>query len=317
MTSNHESHVPRPQICEEGAAPGPSLGAVGAPRAAPPPHHYRGEAKNEGDTPGRDLQLHHDGLRHCLDTPPTSGLNEEPPLAPAAGGLAISTAAFLDEQRHQVTSSPSPSPSPTPEQPNLSLFVANPDPFHSSTSLKPASPHLNRNLSSSPSSSVISPRDQAPGATPSFPTLSSQQQQPTERQEHPSQSASHSPPPYTRDRGCSIPSLGFAPKPVNNHHKSLRPFARAIMAFEQTRKFSTGTSVHRKRQMSTLAEKEGHFGPALTVRWSCSTLYSLLYSTSLCALDVVISSVARPNPRVKSLGDTLRCKTSGGLVPSL
>ncbi|KAK4131279.1 glycosyltransferase family 4 protein [Trichocladium antarcticum] len=36
------------------------------------------------------------------------------------------------------------------------------------------------------------------------------------------------------------------------------------MAFTKTRKFSTGTSVHRKRQMSTLVEKEGHFGPALT-----------------------------------------------------
>ena len=37
------------------------------------------------------------------------------------------------------------------------------------------------------------------------------------------------------------------------------------MAFEKGRKFSTGTSVHRKRQMSTLVEREGHFGPALTV----------------------------------------------------
>jgi len=36
------------------------------------------------------------------------------------------------------------------------------------------------------------------------------------------------------------------------------------MAMEKSRKFSTGTSVHRKRQMSTLAEKEGHFGPSLT-----------------------------------------------------
>ncbi|KAG7293971.1 hypothetical protein NEMBOFW57_004032 [Staphylotrichum longicolle] len=36
------------------------------------------------------------------------------------------------------------------------------------------------------------------------------------------------------------------------------------MAFEKGRKFSTGTSVHRKRQMSTLVEREGHFGLALT-----------------------------------------------------
>ncbi|OIW25617.1 glycosyltransferase family 4 protein [Coniochaeta ligniaria NRRL 30616] len=36
------------------------------------------------------------------------------------------------------------------------------------------------------------------------------------------------------------------------------------MAFEKGRKFSTGTSVHRRRKMSTLVEKEGAFGPALT-----------------------------------------------------
>ncbi|OAA58465.1 trehalose synthase [Niveomyces insectorum RCEF 264] len=36
------------------------------------------------------------------------------------------------------------------------------------------------------------------------------------------------------------------------------------MSFQNSRKFSTGTSVHRKRQMSTLIEKEGAFGPALT-----------------------------------------------------
>ena len=37
------------------------------------------------------------------------------------------------------------------------------------------------------------------------------------------------------------------------------------MAFKNGRKFSTGTSAHRKRKMSTLVEKEGAFGPALTV----------------------------------------------------
>ncbi|CAK7211470.1 hypothetical protein SCUCBS95973_001126 [Sporothrix curviconia] len=36
------------------------------------------------------------------------------------------------------------------------------------------------------------------------------------------------------------------------------------MAFKNGRKFSTGTSVHRKRKMSTLVETEGAFGPALT-----------------------------------------------------
>jgi hypothetical protein len=36
------------------------------------------------------------------------------------------------------------------------------------------------------------------------------------------------------------------------------------MSLNKGRQFSTGTSVHRKRQMSTLVEKEGAFGPALT-----------------------------------------------------
>ncbi|KAK4466136.1 family 4 putative glycosyltransferase [Cladorrhinum samala] len=61
------------------------------------------------------------------------------------------------------------------------------------------------------------------------------------------------------------------PQPQNEHHhhptqpiSRFRPFIHAVMAFEKARKFSTGTSVHRKRQMSTLVEKEGHFGPALT-----------------------------------------------------
>ncbi|TPX13378.1 uncharacterized protein E0L32_006108 [Thyridium curvatum] len=58
--------------------------------------------------------------------------------------------------------------------------------------------------------------------------------------------------------GTSTPSDG------DHHHHRLRPFIRAVMAFQNGRKFSTGTSVHRKRQMSTLIEKEGHFGPALT-----------------------------------------------------
>lgn len=62
-------------------------------------------------------------------------------------------------------------------------------------------------------------------------------------------------------------SGGATPTTTHPHHphKSIRPFVKAVMAFEKGRKFSTGTSVHRKRQMSTLVEREGHFGPALTV----------------------------------------------------
>jgi hypothetical protein len=60
------------------------------------------------------------------------------------------------------------------------------------------------------------------------------------------------------------------PPPRQHHHlRSICPFVQAIMAFEKGRKFSTGTSVHRRRKMSTLVEKEGAFGPALTV-CSCS-----------------------------------------------
>jgi hypothetical protein len=71
----------------------------------------------------------------------------------------------------------------------------------------------------------------------------------------------------------SVPSSGVATptpdhKEHHRHHLKLRPLIHAVMAFEKSRKFSTGTSVHRKRQMSTLVEKEGHFGPTLTVRCS-------------------------------------------------
>ncbi|KAK3386104.1 hypothetical protein B0H63DRAFT_395632 [Podospora didyma] len=61
---------------------------------------------------------------------------------------------------------------------------------------------------------------------------------------------------------AATPSRSQSSTPVK--HRRLKPFIQAIMAFEKGRKFSTGTSVHRKRQMSTLVEKEGHFGPALT-----------------------------------------------------
>jgi len=265
--SNNDFRVPRQEgqegqeIRRVGAEPGPS-----APRA-PPPHHYR-EAK-EGDTPvpQDNLQLHHADLRHRPEAPRH---DEEPP---AVGELAISTATTLDAPRHLPTSSPSPSGSP--KRPNL--FVANPDPFHRSSG-RSASPHLDRNSPPSLSETLISPRDPAPlssGLLPVASALSSQHcrqtRDPIVREEH----LSTSPIAYPRDRGCSIPSLGFAPK--SYQPKSLRPFARSIMALEQGRKFSTGTSVHRKRQMSTLVEKEGHFGPALTVRGYLCVVFPMLF----------------------------------------
>jgi hypothetical protein len=246
-----------------GGVPGPDqlTGGPSAPRA-PPPHHYREEAKEGGTQVPQapQVQLHHDAdLRHRLEGP---GRDEEPPAA------GHSTAVSLDKRRHLPPSSPSPlpSPSPSPERPNL--FVANPDPFHS-TSSRPK-PHLDR--SPSPSETLISPRDQSLISKHLQVSSALQPQQsrarhtvdPTEREDR------SLPPSHTRDRGCSIPSLGFTPKLYQP--KSIRPLTHAIMAFEQSRKFSTGTSVHRKRQMSTLVEKEGHFGPALTVRETSNAL---------------------------------------------
>ncbi|PNP84967.1 hypothetical protein FNYG_01664 [Fusarium nygamai] len=46
--------------------------------------------------------------------------------------------------------------------------------------------------------------------------------------------------------------------------KSLRPFILSIMAFKHGRKFSKTTSAHLKRRLSSAAETEGQFGPALT-----------------------------------------------------
>lgn len=60
--------------------------------------------------------------------------------------------------------------------------------------------------------------------------------------------------------GASTPT-----KAKPSHLGTLRSFILSVMAFEKGRKFSAGASAHRKRQMSTLVEKEGQFGPSLTV----------------------------------------------------
>ncbi|KAJ4123945.1 hypothetical protein NW765_006990 [Fusarium oxysporum] len=46
--------------------------------------------------------------------------------------------------------------------------------------------------------------------------------------------------------------------------KSLRPFILSIMAFKHGRKFTKTTSAHLERRLSSAAETEGQFGPALT-----------------------------------------------------
>lgn len=71
------------------------------------------------------------------------------------------------------------------------------------------------------------------------------------------------------------------PTPQEHHHPHnvIRPLVKAIMAFEKGRKFSASTSVHRKRKMSTLVEKEGAFGPALNVcKLLSPSIHLLLFS---------------------------------------
>ncbi len=91
--------------------------------------------------------------------------------------------------------------------------------------------------------------------------------------------------------------LATPTEPSHHHHhhhlKSLRPLVHAVMAFEKSRKFSTGTSVHRKRQMSTLVEKEGHFGPALTVRSSAwfRPSIAMMFGTITCCRERAVFSV--------------------------
>lgn len=59
--------------------------------------------------------------------------------------------------------------------------------------------------------------------------------------------------------------------------KSLRPFILSIMAFKHGRKFSTTTSIHRNQRLSSAAEKDGQFSPALTVSYPSLLDQSCLY----------------------------------------
>jgi hypothetical protein len=81
--------------------------------------------------------------------------------------------------------------------------------------------------------------------------------------------------------------------------KSLRPFIQSILAFKHGRKFSMTTSVHRKRRLSSAAEKEGQFSPALTVSYFSllDQSFSILISTGASeAIPWYISGfLKRPN----------------------
>ncbi|KAK4641455.1 hypothetical protein QC761_501750 [Podospora bellae-mahoneyi] len=123
------------------------------------------------------------------------------------------------------------------------------------------SPRFARQLASSPAAIQEQERAISPLSSPVAPSTLAQPQQSSSSDRASSlfadpheQSSDHT---HTDNRS----------HPDHYNHKSLRPVVHAVnaaMAFEKGRKFSTGTSVHRKRQMSTLVEKEGHFGPALT-----------------------------------------------------
>ncbi|EMT72112.1 Trehalose phosphorylase [Fusarium odoratissimum] len=77
----------------------------------------------------------------------------------------------------------------------------------------------------------------------------SQQDQPLQREE----------PTRQNDESPSELDAGQSGRP-----KSLRPFILSIMAFKHGRKFSKTTSAHLERRLSSAAETEGQFGPALT-----------------------------------------------------
>jgi hypothetical protein len=88
-------------------------------------------------------------------------------------------------------------------------------------------------------------------------------------------------------------------QPPPHHNKSLRPVALAIMGLNKGLQFSAVTSMHRKRRMSTLVEKEGVFGPALTV----CPLHSLsCLELNGSVMSVISPSLARPGPPKIDLG---------------
>ncbi|KAF5697502.1 Trehalose phosphorylase [Fusarium mundagurra] len=82
--------------------------------------------------------------------------------------------------------------------------------------------------------------------------------------------------------------------------KSLRPFILSVMAFKKSRKFSRPISVHRKRQMSTIGEEEGQFGPALTTLYlgisgvfsdDQTAIISLAINDSIYLLDFSVKHI--------------------------
>ena len=223
----------------------------GAPESpAPPhlPHSEEGESQHSSSHPSphpdpHKLELQQGDLRDRF--------GEARGSPPAPGNLTGQ--ATSDQRHHHSDPIPSQQPQHLPEtQPSSSEAP------HSA----PADPPT-----FSPSTTATRTPVQAPAATTAISAASSTSSTggtPTPRvadRDHIRTLASGEPSPVSS--GLATPTT--TDQPHRRHLRSLRPLVRAIMAFEKGRKFSTGTSVHRKRQMSTLVEKEGHFGPALTV----------------------------------------------------
>jgi hypothetical protein len=218
----------------------------GSQNAAPPHppgqnHHSRREVHSHPHQDPHELQLQQGDLRHRQEArgEPRGASNI---LTGAVADATDATDATADQQRH---------PKSRADLLHAALEAA----AHSTDPTAPSS------LTSTTASQA--PTVAAAASAISAPPSTDRGQTPTPQivdRDHIRSLASGEPSPT---------SSGFATPTEHSHrrHIKLRPLVKAIMAFEKGRKFSTGTSVHRKRQMSTLVEKEGHFGPALTVRF--------------------------------------------------
>jgi hypothetical protein len=207
--------------------------------------------------PDPSLAGHEDELRHRLEEVALAPSNTSTEPAPSSTVEHTSISSGLETAQINVVSDPSPlslvSPSASREPevlPSPQPHAYTPAPLRFQNPFEPEHPPV-----------LISPQ---PGSsTPPHDQHQSSHLTHFSREPSHFHGLAHSP-------NRSQPGSGVLTPTGQHHHKSIRPFVHAVMAFEKGRKFSTGTSVHRKRKMSTLVEKEGAFGPALTV--CCSHL---------------------------------------------
>lgn len=221
-----------------------------------PPHLPGQSGHSHPHQDPQELHLHQGDLRHspaARGSPPASSESMGPSIPGQRHHSDTHPEAVATEShQHQASSLLHGSiPSRRQQQPETQPS--------SSEAHHPASPSISHNppASSSSVSAASHIPTEATSATPSSDGYKSSPQ--AINRDHLSSAASGEPPPASS--GIATPT----DTPHKHSKKSIRPFVHAVMAFEKGRKFSTGTSVHRKRQMSTLVEKEGHFGPALTV----------------------------------------------------